>query len=602
LQLFIFWEIVGLCSYLLIGFWYEKKTATNAAIKAFIVNRIGDVGFLVGFGLLFHYLGNVTLPRLWLALGGAGLGGPVTLGDRAVLSPAMLTVIGICLFCGAMGKSAQFPLHAWLPDAMEGPTPVSALIHAATMVAAGVYLLGRIFPILTPGAKLFVAIIGLITLTLGALIALVQSDIKRILAWSTVSQLGYMVLAIGVGSWTGGLFHLLTHAFFKALLFLGSGSVIMAARHEQEVPQFGGLMKKLPLTAITFGIGVWAISGLPPLSGYYSKDMILRHAGAFATLATQPRAIGGAGLSHWYWVFFVVPTLVACLTAFYMTRCWMLTFWGKPRNLKLFARAREIPGLWGPLLILSVMSFVAGSFLSIPELLQSCMRESQVICRRLASQDTTNVYRSQHFVGFATAWPAPLPGDAGVPEGEKAEPDAPDEEPAAAGVELTESQKAQKAGDSLVHWFLTGSCFAGIGLGVLCYWRGYAVPNRLLRIAPVAALHDWLYHGMYFDEFYFAIFTAATLGLSRAAAWFDRTVVDNVVNLTGWLVRQAALCAGAGDQYVIDGAVDDVGRLAQDLGAAVRAPQTGRIRAYVTILLLAIAIGAAVALIVVAAS
>jgi NADH-quinone oxidoreductase subunit L len=607
LQLFIFWELVGLCSYLLIGFWYEKKTATNAAIKAFIVNRVGDVGFLVGFGLLFYYLGNVTLPRLWLTLGTAGSGGPVTLGDGTVLSPTMLTVIGICLFCGAIGKSAQFPLQVWLPDAMEGPTPVSALIHAATMVAAGVYLLGRVFPVLTPAAKLFIAIVGLITLTLGALVALVQSDIKRVLAWSTVSQLGYMVLAMGVGSWMGGLFHLLTHAFFKALLFLGAGSVIVAARHEQEMPQFGGLMKKMPLTALTFGIGVLALASVPGLSGHYSKDMILRHAGAFATLAVTPYPASAgteasSGLSHWYWAFFVVPTAVAYLTAFYMTRCWMLTFWGKPRNLKLFARAQESPGLWGPLLILAVMSFVAGSFLSIPELLQSSTRESQVICRRLAAQDTTGAYRNQRFVLFATAWPGPLPGDAGVPDDEKGASDADtsdDESAAAVSVDMSASQKAHVAGESLVRRYLTWSWIVGIGLGIACYWSGYTVADRLLKFPPVAWLRHWLYHGMYFDELYFTIIVVTMLGMSRLAAWFDRCVVDNIVNLAGWLVKQAAFGAGANDRYVIDGAVNGVGRLAQDLGAAVRAPQTGRIRMYVTILALAIAIGAAVAVIVV---
>jgi proton-translocating NADH-quinone oxidoreductase chain L len=606
LQLFIFWELVGLCSYLLIGFWYEKKTASNAAIKAFIVNRIGDVGLLVGFGLLFYYLGNVTLPRLWLALGGAGAGGPIALSDGTVLSPTMLTAIGICLFCGAVGKSAQFPLHVWLPDAMEGPTPVSALIHAATMVAAGVYMLGRVYPVLTPAAKLFIAIVGLITLTLGALVALVQSDIKRVLAWSTVSQLGYMVLAMGVGSWTGGLFHLLTHAFFKALLFLGAGSVIVAARHEQELPQFGGLMKRMPLTAITFGIGVLAISGTTWLSGHYSKDMILRHAGAFATLATTPYPASAGteasgGLSHWYWLFFVVPTAVAYLTAFYMTRCWMLTFWGKPRNLKLFARAQESPGLWGPLLILAVMSFVAGSFLSIPELLQSSMRESQVICRRQAAQDTTGFYRNQRFALFATAWPGPLPGDAGVPENQKAESDADDQTTAAVSVELTASQKAHAAGDSLVGRYLTWwSWLVGITLGIACYWSGYTVAERALQFLPLARIRTWLYHGMYFDELYYSVVVATMLAVSRLSAWFDRCVVDNVVNLTGWLVRQAAFGAGANDRYVIDGAVNGIGRLAQDLGAAVRAPQTGRIRMYVTILALAIAIGAAVAVIVVA--
>src|SRR5439155_9806317 len=201
------------------------------------------------------------------------------------ISAGLMTVMGIGLFFGSVGKSAQFPLHVWLPDAMEGPTPVSALIHAATMVAAGVYLVARLFPILTPDAKLFIAIIGATTLTMAALIAVAQTDIKRVLAYSTLSQLGYMILALGLGSWVGGLFHLITHAFFKALLFLGSGSVIHAAHHEQELPQYGGLWKKIPVTAATFGIAVFAIAGTPYFAGFYSKDMILQHAAAFGHLS-----------------------------------------------------------------------------------------------------------------------------------------------------------------------------------------------------------------------------------------------------------------------------------------------------------------------------
>src|SRR4051812_15411117 len=261
LQLFIFWELVGLCSYLLIGFWYEKKSASNAAIKAFVVNRVGDFGFLIGFGILFYNLGNVTLADMWRHLGHAGAGHPITLPDGSIFGVGLMTIMGIGLFFGAVGKSAQFPLHVWLPDAMEGPTPVSALIHAATMVAAGVYLVARIFPVLTPDAKLFIAIIGCTTLTMAALIAIAQSDIKKVLAFSTLSQLGYMILALGIGSYVGGLFHLITHAFFKALLFLGSGSVIHAAHHEQEMPQYGGLIRKLPITGITFAIAVFAIAG-----------------------------------------------------------------------------------------------------------------------------------------------------------------------------------------------------------------------------------------------------------------------------------------------------------------------------------------------------
>src|SRR5918996_151691 len=268
IELYVFWELVGLCSYLLIGHWFEKPSAARAAQKAFIVTRVGDAALFVGIIMFWRATGTTSYEGISQAAQAGFVGG------------SLFTAAVVLVFVGAIGKSAQFPLHVWLPDAMEGPTPVSALIHAATMVAAGVYLVGRIFPVLSPDAKMFIAVIGCITLTMAALIALAQTDIKKVLAYSTLSQLGYMILAIGIGSYIGGLFHLITHAFFKALLFLGSGSVIHAAHHEQEMPQYGGLMRKIPITAITFAIAIFAIAGTPLFSGYYSKDLILANAGA----------------------------------------------------------------------------------------------------------------------------------------------------------------------------------------------------------------------------------------------------------------------------------------------------------------------------------
>src|SRR5216110_253739 len=292
LLLFICWELVGLASYLLIGFWIDRPSAAAAAKKAFVTTRIGDLGFFLGMLWLYHSSGTLLFYD-------QGRGCLENAGLLAIGASA--TFIALLIFCGAIGKSGQFPLHVWLPDAMEGPTPVSALIHAATMVAAGVYLVARIFPVLSPDAKLFIAIIGCITLTMATLIALAQTDIKKVLAYSTLSQLGYMILALGIGSYVGGLFHLITHAFFKALLFLGSGSVIYAAHHEQELPQYGGLMKKIPFTAITFGIAVLAIAGAPYFSGFYSKHMILGHAGAFSILAISK------GHSGWYKLLILLP-------------------------------------------------------------------------------------------------------------------------------------------------------------------------------------------------------------------------------------------------------------------------------------------------------
>ncbi|HYO08219.1 MAG TPA: NADH-quinone oxidoreductase subunit L [Tepidisphaeraceae bacterium] len=587
LQLFIFWELVGLCSYLLIGFWYEKRSASNAAIKAFVANRVGDFGFLIGFGILFYHLGNATLPALWNALGGAGMvdGRLVTelaLPGGVAITSTLLTVMGIGLFFGAVGKSAQFPLHVWLPDAMEGPTPVSALIHAATMVAAGVYLVGRIFPVLTPDAKLFIAIIGCTTLTMAALIAVAQTDIKKVLAYSTLSQLGYMILAMGIGSWVGALFHLITHAFFKALLFLGSGSVIHAAHHEQELPQYGGLMRKIPVTAITFGIAVLAIAGTPGLSGYYSKDLILADAGAFWTLAHQE------GRSGWYKLLFWMPAAIAFVTPFYMTRAWMLTFAGKPRNARLHEHAHESPVMYGPLIVLAVLSVIAGYALNVKELLIASTIETKNCVQA--------TYAGATFRGFDTTWPPTdptvKPKTPDLLEGGAAPPHA--DRPA----DVVAHHDPHEAGWHYVHTVIFWGFIVGIALGVVVYWNGYWIAGPLTRRGPLAYVRTWLYRRMYFDELYHAVFINAVLTVSWLSAVFDRYVVDGLVNGAAWLVRRSAVVAGLHDRYVIDGAVNGVATVTQDLGAAVRAPQSGRIRMYVTILMAAVALGVAVAILV----
>lgn len=287
LFLFIFWELVGLCSYLLIGFYFHEKYASNAGMKAFITNRVGDFGFIAGLALVVLYMGTFDLDQAAINFSQqfqtqTGIfASSINLFGWHVSGMTLATLMGIGLFCGAMGKSAQFPLHVWLPDAMAGPTPVSALIHAATMVAAGVYLVARVFRLLTPDAQMFIAIIGCITLTITALIAIVQTDIKKILAYSTLSQLGYMVFGMGVGAWTAALFHLMTHAFFKAMMFLGSGQVIEGCHHEKNIMKMGGLHKKMPVTCWTFFVGVLAIAGfgIPGthfgLGGFFSKDEIL---------------------------------------------------------------------------------------------------------------------------------------------------------------------------------------------------------------------------------------------------------------------------------------------------------------------------------------
>jgi len=584
LQLFIFWELVGLCSYLLIGFWYEKKTASNAAIKAFVVNRVGDFGFLIGLGILFYHLGNVSLPDVWNALEmGKLTAAGITLSNGVVFGPTLLTVMGIGLFFGAVGKSAQFPLHVWLPDAMEGPTPVSALIHAATMVAAGVYLVGRIFPILTADARLFIAIIGLITLTMAALIAIAQSDIKKVLAYSTLSQLGYMILAMGVGSWIGGFFHLITHAFFKALLFLGSGSVIAAAHHEQEMHQYGGLMRKIPITAITFALAVLAIAGTPYLSGHFSKDMILDHAGGYAVL-------GSEGGHKAYWLFFVVPSCIAVVTAFYMTRCWMLTFWGKPRNQHLYDHAEESPWLYVPLILLAVPTVVIGwRFFNVENLIDSSMGEgSHYIAHMRGKSDE----EAKKYDLYAQAWPAEFGGRHAAPE-------TPAKEGAGSQQETTPSIEAHKHGHHLVETWVYWAFIVGIGAGFAVYFNGYAIANVLMKIPPLRLIHTWLYRRMYFDELYMAVFVGLTMAISRLSGLFDRVVVDGLVNFAALFVKKTSDLAGLNDKYVVDGAVNGVATATRSLGSAVRAPQSGRIRMYVTVLLGAIVLGIAAVIVVV---
>jgi NADH-quinone oxidoreductase subunit L len=331
-QLLVSWELVGICSYLLIGHWWEEKENSSAGIKAFITTKTGDIPFLFGIFALFFVAGTANIQEIsHMAEGGE-------------IATGMLTVAALLLFGGAIGKSAQFPLHVWLPDAMAGPTPVSALIHAATMVAAGVYLVGRMFGVFVhagPEALQVVAAVGSVTMLIAALLAMVQDDIKRVLAYSTVSQLAYMVAALGIGEagYTPGLFHLFTHAFFKALLFLGAGSVIHAV-HSNNMSEMGGLRRFMPVTFVTFVIGAAALSGIPPLAGFWSKDEIIStafHEGSYV---------------------WMVGLLTAILTAFYMTRAVLLTFFGDYRGT---AHAHESPAVMtGPLVVLAGFSVVAG--------------------------------------------------------------------------------------------------------------------------------------------------------------------------------------------------------------------------------------------------
>jgi len=336
LMLFIFWELVGVSSYLLIGHWFERPSAADAAKKAFITNRLGDFGFLLGILMVWGMAGGLNFSLIEDQLE----------QQRALFGP-MTTIAGLLIFCGAVGKSAQFPLHVWLPDAMEGPTPVSALIHAATMVAAGVYMLCRVFFIFNAPALHAIAWIGGITALMAALMAIQQNDIKRILAYSTLSQLGYMVMAVGLGAPTPAMFHLTTHALFKALLFLGAGSVILALHHEQDIWKMGALRKRIPLTFWTFTVGTLALCGVPPLSGFFSKDEIIA-----ATL--NPK--------HGSLLLFVVAVGTALLTTFYMARLILVAFFGKPKSQEAEDALESPRVMTFPLVVLAVLSALAGFF------------------------------------------------------------------------------------------------------------------------------------------------------------------------------------------------------------------------------------------------
>ncbi|MDR6945332.1 NADH-quinone oxidoreductase subunit L [Mucilaginibacter pocheonensis] len=374
LIMFIGWEGVGLCSYLLIGFWYTNPSYADAAKKAFIMNRIGDLGFLLGVFIIIYSFGSISFAEIFPKAATLHIGA------------APFFSITILLFIGAVGKSAQLPLFTWLPDAMAGPTPVSALIHAATMVTAGIYMIARsnIFYTLAPDTMEIVAIVGLATALFAALIALTQTDIKKVLAYSTVSQLGYMFLGLGVGAYTGAFFHVLTHAFFKALLFLGAGSVIHAMGGEQDMRKMGGLKGKIKVTFVTMLIGTIAISGIPPFSGFFSKDEILAHAYAHST------------------TFYVVGVFTAMLTSFYMFRMLYLTFYGKFRGThEQEHHVHESPAnMTIPLIVLAILSIVGG-FIGVPEVLGGHHELEHFLAPVF---EKSNALMGEHHLQASTEW------------------------------------------------------------------------------------------------------------------------------------------------------------------------------------------------------
>jgi len=508
LLLFIGWELVGLCSYKLIGFWSQDVENAEAAKKAFITTRVGDLGMLLGMLVLYANCGTLSIEGIFAAVKGGVFAGHETL----------LTWAGIGLFFGAVGKSAQFPLHVWLPDAMAGPTPVSALIHAATMVAAGVYFSARMFPIFTPDALGFIAWTGGITAVLAAIVAVTQTDIKKVLAYSTISQLGYMILGVGVGAPWAAMFHLTTHAFFKACLFLGSGSVIHAMHHAQDLKDMGGLRKKMPVTFFTFVIATLALGGIPLLSGFYSKDAIL-----FSAL-TEGRLV-------LFWLGFGA----AFLTAFYMTRMVWLCFFGQPRNQEKYDHAHESPlNMTVPLVVLAALSI--GPLFTFTHFAETFFR--------------TPAY----FASF----------------------------PETHHVEAAYLAPGAEAAEHAHHpvWFSViayGLGFIGIGVGVWLFANGKR--DHRSRVMP-AGLHELAAGKYYLDEMYLDGFVAAANRASNSSAWVDENVIDGVVNVSGAAGLLLGDVSGDVDQIVVDGAVNLTADLTEGAGAVVSTAQTGRVRNY----------------------
>ena len=586
---FVFWELVGICSFFLIGFYVERKSASTAANKAFIANRVGDFGMIIGLMIFWTGFGTFNYDELFSQMGEAGTHTEVVASyghthpgvetsipsgfatefyadeihtyaeengisddealnqinaaraeeDKSPLGYWLMIVGGLGIFCGCVGKSAQFPLHIWLPDAMEGPTPVSALVHSATMVAAGVFLVGRFFPMLVPEALFVIAIIGTITLFIGATIAIVATDIKKVLAYSTISQLGYMIMALGVGGWVAGLMHLFTHAFFKSLLFMGSGSVIHAV-HTNEMTEMGGLRKKIPITAWTMFIACLAIAGagIPFVigtSGYYSKDAILEQ--AFSWGDHNGWAFGGP--------FFWIALGSAAITAFYMFRMWFMTFVGKPRDEERFSHAHEYPRMVHPLLILSIMA-------------------------------------------IGVAWTNPLsPGTELGYMLEAARPEA------VAGQTLAGlGSDIQVPDEHLSHMsrvkfpvtlLATLSGIIGIALAFLMY---ATPPSKYLKASEVkeqfSGIHSFLRNKWWFDELYDFLFVKPSKVIGAFVSAIDKNIFDTILHFSARATKRVAnVWTKVADGFVIDGFVDWLGRSVYRVGTSLRRIQTGNLRQYV---------------------
>jgi NADH-quinone oxidoreductase subunit L len=552
LLLFMCWEVVGLTSYLLIGFWFQRPAAAAAAKKAFITTRVGDLGLLIGMVWLYSQAGTLIFYS-----GGAGTGCleqnalTAMAAHATATGMAVSTAIGLLIFCGAVGKSGQVPLHVWLPDAMEGPTPVSALIHAATMVAAGVYLMARVYPLLTPAALEIVAWVGAITALFAACIAVAQNDIKRILAYSTVSQLGYMMLGLGVGGVAIGMFHLITHAFFKALLFLGAGSVIHGCTEEQDIRNMGGLRKFLPVTFATYSCGMLALCGFPLFAGFWSKDAIL-HAAHGWDLSLGPFYLGAIG---------------ALLTAFYMTRQMYYVFFGQQRVTGATISAATVATHGSPdEQIEPVVSARPGERCVIADPHESppVMTTPLMILAVFAV-----------LLGFV-GWPA-WPWFQNFLNGR--------------GVTFDWSGFSEP-GLMSVMGVSTLIVFAGLGLGWWFYGRKplvYPTDEDALEemIPPVFGM---LAHRLYVDQIYGATVIALARFCAWLASWLDKWIFGGVVRLVAWAVTGMSWLDFGVDRLVVNGGFDEGCRELSRGGKLLSRLQNGRVQTYLSVIAAALVV------------
>ncbi len=591
-MMFVGWEGVGLCSYLLIGYYFNRAEAANASRKAFITNRIGDFGFILAiFGIIATF-GTAQYTNVMPQAASYPI--------EALGHWGLLSWIALGLMIGACGKSAQFPLHVWLPDAMAGPTPVSALIHAATMVTAGLYMLTRTNVIFqhSQTMMLVVAVIGAFTAIFAATIGITQNDIKKVLAYSTVSQLGFMFLACGVGAFAIGIFHVMTHAFFKALMFLGAGSVIHGMHHEQDMRKMGGLRKYMPWTYLTFMAGWLAICGIIPFSGFWSKDEIL-----WRTASTSHIPIG--------WLLWIVGTIAATCTAFYMTRLMAKTFWGEEKFRKAHKHSLEHEGdasdhdhptpaghvhephespksMWIPLVVLAILATVGG-FVGI----STAFTGGKEVGGRMNIVNWLNpIIWNPVTKSFGTEPGEAKPAQAPVNNEARTEAALPYGD---TGFNLAHSVESKLGETPTELLFIAISLIVagiGIGLGLLFYIKDTQLPD--VWAARLAPLYRASYNKYWIDEFFGWAITRRTMDLARLVFQFDAKVVDGGVNGAAWLTRLSSRLTGGTDRYFVDGLVNAIADFVVRLmSPIVRAAQTGLTQNYALMMVIGLLLAVA---------